>query len=97
MSYISEKDLREQLAQLPTAEQAAALVQRLRPAELRELAAGLITDTAAACQSENVLAAAEAVNGWVATAEEMSLSRRKLRHILAAREGMRNHTEGGDV
>lgn len=93
MSSPSENALREQLTQLPTAEQAAQLVQLLRPAELRELAVGLITDTAAACHSENLQAAAEAVNGWVATAEEMSLSRRKLRHILAARERMRNQTQ----
>ena len=81
---------REQLAQLPTEEQARILVGLLRPAELRELAAGLITDAAAGCKAESLPEVVEAVNGWVATAEEMATSRRKLRHILAARERMRS-------
>ena len=85
---------REQLAQLPTEEQARILVELLRPAELRELAAGLITEAAAGCKAESLTEVAEAVNGWVATAEEMATSRRKLRHILAARERMRSQSEG---
>ena len=85
---------REQLAQLPTEEQARILVGLLRPAELRELAAGLITETAAGYKAESLPEVVEAVNGWVATAEEMATSRRKLRHIIAARERMRSQSEG---
>lgn len=90
----SDDAWREQLAQLPTEEQARILVGLLRPAELRELAAGLVTDAAAGCKAESLLEVAEAVNGWVATAEEMATSRRKLRHIIAARERMRSQSEG---
>ena len=88
-----EKGWPEQLAQLPTEEQARILVGLLRPAELRELAAGLIIDTAAGCKAESLPEVVDAVNGWVATAEELAVSRRKLRHILAAKERMRSRAE----
>ncbi len=85
--------LRDQLEQLPDGAERLILVQLLRTSELREVLDGLITDVIAACQAESLPAVAEAVNGWVATAEETVASRRKLRHIIAARERMRKQTE----
>ena len=85
--------LRDQLEQLPDGAERLILVQLLRTSELREVLDGLITDVIAACQAESLPAVAEAVNGWVANAEETVASRRKLRHIVAARERMRKQTE----
>ena len=93
-SYTPEEAWQDQVAQLPTEEQVRILTELLRPAELRELAAGLIIDAVAGCKSKSLLDVAESVNGWVATAEELSASRRKLRHILAAKERMRSQSEG---
>ena len=85
MSPQAEDRWLDQLGQFPSEEQVHKLVQLLRPSELREIAAGIVTDSIAGCRANNFLEVAEAINGWVATAEETVASRRKLRHILAAR------------
>ena len=96
ITYTSADILRDQLGQLPDGAERLILVQLLRTSELREVLDGLITDVIAACQAESLPAVAEAVNGWVATAEETVASRRKLRHIIAARESMRKQNEDAD-
>ncbi len=88
----SDKLWRDQVAQFPSDEQVQVLIGLLRTPELREIAAGAITDTIAACQAGNFLEVAEAANGWIATAEETVASRRKLRHILNARESLANNS-----
>ncbi len=86
--YTLEDAWRDQLAQLPSEEQVSALVTMLHTSELREIAAGIINDVIIGCKAGNIVEVAEAVNGWIATAEETLASRRKLRHILAARQSM---------
>ena len=86
--YTLEDAWRDQLAQLPSEEQVSALVTMLHASELREIAAGIINDIVIGCKAGNIVEVAEAVNGWIATAEETVASRRKLRHILAARRSV---------
>ncbi len=86
--YTLEGEWRDQLAQLPSEEQLSALVTMLHTSELREIAAGIINDIVMGCKAGNIVEVAEAVNGWIATAEETVASRRKLRHILAARQSV---------
>lgn len=93
MAGRTEDSIQSQLEQLPTEEQVNLLVQLLRRAELREIAAGVINDVAAGCKSGDILEVTKAINGWVATAEETATSRRKLRYIIAARERMRQPAE----
>ena len=88
--YTSEDMLLDQLEQLPSAEQVSVLVKLLRAPELREIAAGVIIDVTTGCKVSDSLEVAKAVNGWIATAEEIVTSRRKLRHILAARQSFSN-------
>ena len=78
----------EQIEQFITEEQVQVLVQLLRTSELRETLAGVLSDCMNACRDKNLLELAEILNGWIATAEEMAGSRRKLRHILNAREAI---------
>ncbi len=86
--YSTVEDWRGQLEQIPSGEELLTLARLLRTEELREALVGLVIDTRAACQAESLPEVAAAVNGWVATAEEMAMARRKLRHIIAARERM---------
>ncbi len=87
-AYTLEDAWRDQLAQLPSEDQVSALVKMLRTSELREIVAGIINDVAIGCKAGTIFEVAEAVNGWTATAEETVASRRKLKHILAARQSM---------
>ena len=86
--YTLEDAWRDQLAQLPSEEQVSALVTMLHTSELREIAADIINDVIIGCKAGNIVEVAEAVNGWIATAEETVAYRRKLRHILAARRSV---------
>ena len=86
--YTLKDTWRDQLAQLPSEEQVSALVTMLHTSELREIAAGIINDIVTGCKAGNIIEVAEAVNGWIATAEETVASRRKLKHILAARRNV---------
>ena len=83
--YTLEDAWLDQLASLPSEEQLEKLFDIMRAAEIREYAQGLTKDAVEACKDRNVLAVAENINGWIATAEEVANNRRKLRFIQAAR------------
>ena len=87
--YTREDVWLDQIEQLPSEEQVHILLGLLRAPELREIAAGIINDSAVACKVGDSLEVAKAINGWIATAEELATSRRKLRYILAARQRQR--------
>ena len=87
MKRLSKKELWSyQEEQFPTDEHIQALVPLLRPSELRELTAILLTDVVSGCKKKDLLQVAEDVNCWVATAEEYVEFRGKRRLILKARE-----------
>ena len=72
--------------QFPSEEHIRSLITLLRPSELRELTAILLTDVVGGCKKRHLLKVAEDVNGWVATAEEYVEFRGKGRQILKVRE-----------
>ena len=84
--YSLEDELLDQLAKLPSPELVQLLIDQLRNPELKELATGVINDVANASKKADNLGVIKAINGWIATAEEPISSRRKIRHVLAARE-----------
>ena len=65
----------------------------LKPAELRELTAVLVTEVMTDCKKKDLLTVAEDVNGWVATAEEYVEFRKKRGQILRAREDTQGDIE----
>lgn len=84
--YTREDELLDQLGQLPTEEDIRTLISALRNATIREWTTGLIVDTVAAVQSRDILEVAKATNSWIATAEEITVRPRKMRHMVAARD-----------
>ena len=94
MKRISKKELWSyQEEQFPSEAHIRALVPLLRPSELRELTAELLTDVLAGCKKRDLLQVAENVNGWVATAEEYVEFRGKREQILKAREDFSDDVE----
>ena len=79
----------DQMEALPTKELVHRLVELLRTHELKQVTEGVLNDTIAASKMGDSLEVAKAINSWIATAEELVDSRRKLRYILAARQNRR--------
>ena len=84
--YPPEDALTDALCALPTAFMAKRLIELLRPKEIREFAEGMIVDCSEAARTLKPLEYANAINSWVATAEEMIANRKTQRFILAARD-----------
>ena len=94
MKRTSKKELWSyQEEQFPSEEHIRALIPLLKPAELRELTAVLVTEVMADCRKKDLLKVAEDVNGWVATAEEYVEFRKKRGQILRAREDTQGDIE----
>ena len=74
------------LAQLPEEQWVQGLLDSLRAPELREVAGGLINDVIAASRAGDWAELTDAVSHWLAVAEGMAATRRKLRPALAARK-----------
>lgn len=72
--------------QLPDEQQLQALLASLHAPDLREIAAGFLSDAITACQTGDLAELTESVNHWLAAAESMAATRQKLRPILAARK-----------
>lgn len=87
--YTREDMWLDQMEALPTEEAVHRLVDLLRSHELKQVAEGVLNDTVLACKTGDSLEVAKAINSWVATAEELIDSRRKLRYIVAARQNRR--------
>ena len=87
--YTREDMWLDQMEALPTEEFVHRLVELLRNHELKQVAEGVLNDTVSASKMGDALEVAKAINSWVATAEELIDSRRKLRYILAARRNRR--------
>ena len=83
--YNREDEILDQLGQLPSKEIVRLLISKLRHPELQEFAEGVVNDVTDAIKKGDNLESAKAINGWIATAEEPITSRRKTRHVLAAR------------
>ena len=84
--YSLEDRLFDELEQLPTPQLVGMLIRLMKPIELRELSEGVLNDCIQATHQQSLLDVANALNSWIATAEETVASRRKYRHIRAARE-----------
>ena len=74
-TYGAEARFADALTQLPTPEMVRTLGELLKPDELREVAEGLLIDCAQAARNGSLLESAEAIAGWVATAEEIITTR----------------------
>ena len=85
-TYSPEEALTDALHDLPTAFMARRLIELMRPKEVRIFAEGMLIDCTEAVKTLKPLECANAINDWVATAEEMITNRRTQRSILAARE-----------
>lgn len=71
---------------LPEEQRVEGLLDSLRAPELREVAGGLINDVIAASRAGDWAEVTDAVSHWLAVAEGMAATRRKLRPVLAARK-----------
>lgn len=87
--YTREDMWLDQMEALPTKEFVHRLVELLRTHELKQVTEGVLNDTVAASKIGDSLEVAKAINSWIATAEELVDSRRKLRYIQAARQNRR--------
>ena len=87
--YTREDMWFDQMEALPTEEAVHQLVALLRTHELKQVAEGVLNDTVSASKMGDSLEVAKAINSWIATAEELIESRRRLRYILAARQNRR--------
>lgn len=83
--YNREDEILDQLGQLPSKQFVRLLISKLRQHELREFTEGVVNDVTDAVKKGDNLLSAKAINSWIATAEEPISSRRKTRHVLAAR------------
>ena len=88
--YLMDSDLQDNLNKMIGVEQATTLSALLKHKDARKVLAGLIVDVSEACKRDNLVEVAEAVNSWVATAEEMVVTRSeaKRQRILKARDEM---------
>ena len=94
MKRITKKELWSyQDEQFPSEDHIRSLVTLLRPSELQELTAILLTEVVGGCKKRDLLQVAEDVNGWVATAEEYVEFRKKRGQVLKAREDMQGDIE----
>ena len=88
-SYGVEERLADAMEQLPTPEMIGTLMGLLKPDELREVAEGILLDCAQATRKQDILENAEAINSWIATAEEIITTRKRFRAIQKTREEIR--------
>jgi hypothetical protein len=84
--YSFEEALVDALSELPTPLKVKRLIELLRSRELKEVTEGVLNDCSEATRTLQPLNCANAINSWVATAEEMITNRRTQRYILAARD-----------
>ena len=87
--YTREDMWLDQMEALPTEEAVHQLVELLRTHELKQVTEGVVNDTVSASKMGDALEVAKAINSWIATAEELIGSRRRLRYILVARQNRR--------
>ena len=88
-TYGAKERLADALEQLPTPEMIGTLLGRLKPDELREVAEGMLLDCAQTTRKQDMLENAEAINSWIATAEEIITTRKRFRAIQKTREEIR--------
>lgn len=72
-------------------DEVAALIAKLRPHELRWLAEDVMNAAIQACNEDRARELRDLIVSWLETAEVMISTRRRLRHILRARQEMRDH------
>ena len=88
-NYGAEERLADALEQLPTSEMIGTLMGLLKPDELREVAEGILLNCAQATRNGNLLENAEAINSWIATAEEIITTRDRFPAIKKTMEEIR--------
>ena len=88
-TYGAEERLADALEQLPTPAMIGRLMELLKPDELREVAEGIMLDCTEATRKQDILENAEAINSWIATAEEIITTRKRFRTIQKTREEIR--------
>ena len=88
-TYGAQERLAEALEQLPTPEMIGKLMGLLKPDELREVAEGLLLDCAQATRKQDILENAEAINSWIATAEEIITTRKRFGSLKKTMEEIR--------
>jgi hypothetical protein len=71
-------------------DEVAALVGKLRPHELRWLAEDIMNAAIQACNEDSTQELRELLVSWLETADVLISTRRRLRHILRARQEMRD-------
>lgn len=88
-TYEPEERWADALEQLPTPEMIGTLMGLLKPDELREVAEGILLDCAQATRRQDILENAEAINSWIATAEEIITTRKTFPAIKKTMEEIR--------
>jgi hypothetical protein len=71
-------------------DEVAALVGKLRPHELRWLAEDIMNAAIQACNEDSTQELRELLVSWLETADVLISTRRRLQHILRARQEMRD-------
>ena len=71
-------------------DEVGALVAKLRPQELRSLAEDIMNAAILACNANHTDDLRELVVSWLETADVLISTRRRLRHVLRARQDMRD-------
>jgi len=79
---------------MPTPDEVHNLVMKLRPHEVRWLAEDVVNASIAAYESGAIQELDELLFGWLATADVMLTTRRRLRYIMRAREEGRERFGG---
>ena len=88
-TYGAKERLADAMEQLPTPEMIGTLMGLLKPDELREVAEGILLDSTEATRNGNLLENAEAINSWIATAEEIITTRDRFPAIKKTMEEIR--------
>lgn len=87
--YGAEERFDDAQEQLSGPKTVRALGELLKPSELREVAVGILLDCTQATHKQDILENAEAVNGWIATAEAISTTRKRFSSIKKTMEETR--------
>ncbi|MYC37897.1 MAG: hypothetical protein F4X66_13440 [Chloroflexi bacterium] len=88
-TYGDVERLADAMEQLPTPEMVEALMGLLKPDELREVAEGILLDCTEATRKQDILENAEAINSWIATAEEIITTRKRFSSLKKTMEEIR--------
>jgi len=88
-TYGAEERWADALEQLPTPEMIGTLMGLLKPDELREVAEGILLDCTEATRKQDILENAEAINSWIATAEEIITTRKRFSSLKKTMEEIR--------